>query len=365
MTSRRGRGEDSVYLDGDRWRGAASFGYGPDGRRIRKKVSGATKAEVLRKLRDLRAELNAGMQMPNDRLTVGAFLDRWLMASLPGQVSEKTFESYADTVRLHITPSLGRKVLRKLTVSDVDQLLAWKRNAGYSANSVRIIRAVLRRALRQAEREGLVSRNAAALSTAPRVRSDEGRALSVDQARALLEQVEGTREAPLLTVMLAFGLRRGKALGLHWSALDWDAAMLKVTHAVKRVRDRTEPSELRTRLVIGELKTARSRRTLFLTPELVDLLRRHRARLADERIAIGPAWQEHDLIFPGALGTCGPSWPLKTRASSDRWSAAFLRTGVERHRPPRVRCASWSLVMTRNPETDQLRLEQSSCISIQ
>jgi integrase len=161
-------------------------------------------------------------------------------------------------------------------------------NAGYSANTIRTIRAVLRRALRQAEREGLVSRNAAALSAAPPVRSDEGRALSVDQGRALLEQVEGTREEPLLTVMLAFGLRRGEALGLRWSALDWDTATLKVTHAVKRVRDRAEPSALRPRLVIGELKTARSRRTLFLTPELVDLRRRHRARLAEERIAIGP-----------------------------------------------------------------------------
>jgi Phage integrase, N-terminal SAM-like domain len=187
MTSCRGRGEDCV----PRWRpvGRRSLRWLPAGRPSDpKKVSGATKAEVLRKLRDLRAELNAGIQMPNDRLTVGAFLNRWLMASLPGQVSEKTFDSYADTVRLHITPSLGRKVLRKLTVSDVDQLLAWKRNAGYSANTVRIIRAVLRRALRQAEREGLVSRNAAALSTAPRVRSDEGRALSVDQARALLNR---------------------------------------------------------------------------------------------------------------------------------------------------------------------------------
>ncbi|HMI33444.1 MAG TPA: site-specific integrase [Propionibacteriaceae bacterium] len=107
------------------------------------------------------------MPVPDDRLTVAAFLDRWLTKSLPGQVSEKTFDSYADTVRLHIKPLIGRKVLRKLTVSDVDQLLAWKRNAGYSANTVRIIRAVLRRALKQAEREGLVSRNAAALS-APR-----------------------------------------------------------------------------------------------------------------------------------------------------------------------------------------------------
>jgi len=69
-------------------------------------------------------------------------------------VSDKSLDSYTDTVRLHLKPSLGRKVLRKLTVSDVHQLLAWKRNAGYSANTVRIIRAVLRRALRQAEREG-------------------------------------------------------------------------------------------------------------------------------------------------------------------------------------------------------------------
>jgi hypothetical protein len=38
-----------------------------------------------------------------------------------------------------------------------------------------------------------------------------------------LGQVEGTREEPLLTVMLAFGLWRGEALGLRWSALDWDA----------------------------------------------------------------------------------------------------------------------------------------------
>ncbi len=103
--------------------------------------------------------------------------------------------------------------------------------------------------------------------------------------------------------MLAFGLRRGEALGLSWSALDWNAATLKVTQAVKRVRDRTATSERRTHLVIGEVKTTRSRRTLFLTPELVELLRSHRARLAEERMAIGLAWREHDLIFPSALGT--------------------------------------------------------------
>lgn len=165
--TRRGRGEDSVYCDGDRWRGAVSLGYGVDGRRVRKKVSAATKAEVLRRMRELRAELDAGLPVPDDRLTVSTFLNRWIATSLPGQVSDKTLDSYADTVRLHLLPSLGRKILRKLSVGDVDQLLTWKREAGFSPNTVRIVRAVLRRALRQAEREGLVLRNVAALSELP------------------------------------------------------------------------------------------------------------------------------------------------------------------------------------------------------
>jgi integrase len=240
---------------------------------------------------------------------------------------------------------LGRKVLRKLTVSDVDRLLAWKRSAGYSANTVRIIRAVLRCALRQAEREGLVSRNAAALSTAPRVRTDEGRALSVEQARALLEQVKGTREEPLLTVMLAFGLRRGEALGLHWSALDRDVATLKVTHAVKRIRDRAKTSKLRTRLVIGELKTGRSRRTLFLTPDLVELLRRHRARLAEERIAIGPAWRERDLIFPSGLGT-----PLDPDNVSHWFSRIRRRPGLGHWHLHELRHSGASLMLAQGTD---------------
>ncbi|HET6479276.1 MAG TPA: tyrosine-type recombinase/integrase, partial [Actinoplanes sp.] len=127
----------------------------------------------------------------------------------------------------------------------------------------------------------------------------------------------------ILTVMLAFGLRRGEALGLRWSALDGDTATLKVTHALKRVRARTETSELRTRLMIGELKTARSRRTLFLAPELVELLRRHRARLAEERMAIGPAWREHDLIFPSAVGT-----PLDPDNVSHWFSRICRRAGL-------------------------------------
>ena len=343
--SGRGRGEDSVYREGNRWRGVASLGYGPDGRRVRKKLSGSTKGEVLQKLRELRSELGSGLAVPDDRLTVAAFLDRWVSTSLPGQVSDKTLDSYADTVRLHLVPALGRTVLRKLTVADVDQLLAWKRDAGYSPNSVRIMRAVLRRALRQAEREGLVVRNVAALSTAPRVRGDEGRALTVEQARRLLAEVSGTRNEALLTVMLAFGLRRGEALGLEWRGLDWEAATLKVQRGVKRIQDRACDAGRRTRLVVGELKTPRSRRTLFLTPELVELLRRHRVRQAGERMAVGEAWEDHGLIFPSEVGT-----PLDPDNVSHLFSRICRRAGLGHWHLHELRHSGASLMLAQGTD---------------
>jgi hypothetical protein len=59
---RRGRGEDSIYLDTARRRyvGAMSLGYGPDGRRTRRKVTGKTKQEVREKLKALHAEVDSG-----------------------------------------------------------------------------------------------------------------------------------------------------------------------------------------------------------------------------------------------------------------------------------------------------------------
>ena len=111
--------------------------------------------------------------VPDDRLTLKAFLTRWLTVNLPGTVAESTEDDYNDTVRWHLIPALGQKRLSRLTVVDLDELWRAKRGAGYSTNSVRIMRTILRRALGQAEREGLIACNVAALSAPPRVRVND------------------------------------------------------------------------------------------------------------------------------------------------------------------------------------------------
>ncbi len=266
--------------------------------------------------------------------------------NLPGQVAPSTLDDYGDTVRLHLRPALGRKKLTKLTVSDCDQLSQAKRAADYSPNSIRIMRTVLRKALGQAQREGLLVRNMAALSAAPRVAAKVGRTLTPEQARMLLAALRGERKEALVTIMLAYRLRRGEALELRWDRLDWAVGTLVVSHSVKRIKERDpQPGGRRTCLVVSELKTRKSRRTLYLTPQLVELLRRHRARQAKDRLAAGAAWQDHGLIFPSEVGT-----PLDPDNFSHRFSALCERVGLGHWHPHELRHSGASLMLAQGTE---------------
>jgi hypothetical protein len=60
--SRRGAGEGSVYKDGDTWVASVEVGRNPStGSRRRRKVKAKTKSEVLRKAKELREQIEAGV----------------------------------------------------------------------------------------------------------------------------------------------------------------------------------------------------------------------------------------------------------------------------------------------------------------
>ena len=320
LKGRRPAGDGSVYRTGDgRWRGVVELEWGDGGRR-RKYVSGATQAQVLERVRQAQREAEAGV-VGDERLTVRAFLNRWVTTNLPGSVTGTTLDDYGHMVRLHLEPALGHKRLSQLKVADVDAMLAAKRKAGYKPNTVRIMRAVLRRALAQAEREGLVARNVAALSQPPRIGQPEGRSLTVAQAKTLLETARGDRLEVAFVLLLTYGLRRGELLGLAWADLDREARTLDVRQAVRRRKsppgeDGTYPDGATSRVELSELKTRRSRRVLHLTMGIVDALDAHAGRQVEERGAAGDAWVDQGLIFTSSIGT-----PI----DPDNFAKAFVR----------------------------------------
>ena len=109
-----------------------------------------------------------------------------LMASPPAEwASPLTLRGNADRIA-RITAAVGSTKLQRLTVGQVERMLRDMAAAGSSSDSIRRARALLARAIRRAQRDGLVHRNVAELAEVPRGTKRPSKAMTLDQVRALL-----------------------------------------------------------------------------------------------------------------------------------------------------------------------------------
>ena len=135
----------------------------------------------------------------------------------------------------YIIPAIGRLKLGKLTPAHVQHLYRELQDRGLSARTVRYTHAVLRRALKQAKRWGMVNRNVAEDVDPPRLKRDEIRPLDREQTRRLLETAEGDRLHAFYVVAVTAGLRPGEMLALRWSDVDLEAGTMRITARYRAV----------------------------------------------------------------------------------------------------------------------------------
>ena len=308
MTKRKSRG--SVFYDKRRgyWMGYIATGATVRGVRQRRSVSGATEVEARAKLRQVDAEMILGQPVTDGTLRLGKFLEEWLKNTIePNCLSVNTAASYRGIVERHLIPDLGKKRLKDLTVLDVDHLLHEKYDSGLSDSTVQRIRMILIKALRHAERRDLVTRNVAALTDLCRAKHREGRSLTPEQARALLEVAKIDRIGVTVQLGLFLGLRPGEVLGLKWEDINFNARTLSVCRSLKRERNK---------LLFGEPKTPGSRRTLLMPEPLVAALTAHRERQLEERAIAGELWYDLGLVVATEIGTLID--PSNARRTLDR-----------------------------------------------
>ena len=330
-TRKRGQGEGSIYKRKDGlWAAAVNLGY--QGGKLRRKVYyGKTREEVQEKLVAALSDVQKGIPIPTERQTLAQFLQSWLTEVVKPGVRPKTLKTYAYIVKLHILPDLGNRVLTKLSPQDVQRFLNEKLKSGLSARTVRHINDTLRCALNMALKWGLVSRNVATLVGPPRIQRKEIRSFTPEEARTFLEAIKGDRLEALFSVALSLGLRQGEALGLRWQDVDFDARTLRVNFAIQRIEGR---------LQMVEPKTERSRRVLPLPKTVISALRAHRSRQLEEKLSLGPEWQETGLVFTSSIGT-----PLEPRNVVRKFHALLKNAGLPRSRFHDLRHSCASLLL--------------------
>lgn len=288
-----------------------------DGRRRQIRRRGfdtATKASKAR--RKVQRETEAETFVEPAKVTTGKWLTDWLEGRR-ASIRPRTHERYSSLVTTHVVPAIGRVPLQKLSASDLDRLYAamlsdghQRREGGLSPRSVRQTHAVIRKALADAMRKGMVARNVADLADPPAQKACRAPEMAVwapDELRAFLAETVDHEHAALFRVAAMTGLRRGELGGLRWRDLDLDAGMLTVRRALVKASGQW---------TFQPPKTKAAERTLDLDAGTVGALRRQRLAVLERRAALGPGWQEQDLVFPALSG--GP-------ADLDGWGKSFRR----------------------------------------
>jgi integrase len=256
-----------VYEEADgRWTGVISFGYTPDGKRRRKKVHGATKREVLEKLKKLPGQ-QAGEPCT---LTVGEYLHRWLENTAREKVGPTTYPRYKQVVEHQIVPYLGGIALVKLGPLDVEDFYAEMKQKGVPQASRRQAALVLTNSLRHAVKVGHIKTLPTAGVTKPKLADREMQVLQDDQVRVFLAAARRSRHYALFALAVGTGLRRGELLALHWPGLDLDAGTVTVRRTLVMVGEE---------FILKEPKTKASRRTITVPAFALEALREHRKKM--------------------------------------------------------------------------------------
>lgn len=251
-------------------------------------AAGDTRKGAEKVLGDIVKRMHDGDYRAPDKIALGDYLlERWL-PSKRTRVKPSTASAYERNIRLHINPNIGRIPLQKLHPVDLDELYVkllteGKRNGsggGLSAKSVRNVHATIQSALTDAARKGTVIRNVADLADPPAI-SRSGHSMNVwtgDELRTFLDAIAGHDLYPLYFLASSTGMRRGELAGLPWRNVDLDTARLTVNEQVVSVDYK---------LIVDDLKTETSRRTIDLDEHTVTMLRRHRRQQLEERMASG------------------------------------------------------------------------------
>lgn len=246
-------------------------------------------------------EINQGMFVKPNKMTLGEYLENWLQDYAQNALRPTTFDSYSYLVRRHIIPSLGFLTLEKLQATHIQRFYSKmlksgliKNSGGLSPGTVRKIHGILRIALNHAVKWQLVNRNVATLAEPPKNHKKEIATLDLKEVKQLLFNAQGDRYYIAFLLAVTTGLRRGEILGLRWKDVDMEAGMASIRKNLVMVNNKP---------VLHEPKTNRSVRMITLPSMVLQALKEHREIQNQEKIKAGAVYQDHDLIVTTHFGT--------------------------------------------------------------
>lgn len=262
MARRRAKGEGSVteYRKGH-YRAFLDLGKDPaTGKRIRKTFTGSSKAEVIAKLNKAKYEKQEGILIITKKTPLALYCTHWLSVKKPN-IRGGTYTIYKYLVEDYIRPQLGHLPIDEVSIIDLNNFFS---KLDIAQSSKVRLKSVLYNIFKLAVKEQLLVSNVTELLDPIKNPMKEVKAISVEELHKLLATAKAFNPFYyIIKLTVETGMRRGEVLALHWSDIDFD----KKTISIKRALQNYGGYQ-----IVGEPKTAKSKRTISVSSETLQEL---------------------------------------------------------------------------------------------
>jgi integrase len=280
-----------------------------------------TKKDAERRLSELLHQIDNGTFMKPSKTTLGEFLERWIRDYVWPNLAPRTAEGYEAIIRKHLIPELGHIPLTQLKPENLQKYYADRLangrcdgKGGLNPLTVRHHHTVLHKALQTAVEWGLLSRNIADAVRAPRIEPKEMQTWDEDDIAQFVEFEKDNPYYALFHTALFTAIRRSELLALRWSDVDLIFCQVSINRSLHQLKDGS--------YVLAQPKSAKSRRTIALSPSAVLTLEEHRKTQEAQRSILGIPLTDDDLIFSKPDGS-----PLRPDTVTRAWKAMTKRAG--------------------------------------
>ncbi len=247
------------------------------------------------------------------------FMLDWLDNIIKSHVEQTTWEGYTTNIMVHIEPYFKAKRLKlsEITAMDLQQYFNKKLNEGLSACYLKKHHVNIKKALDYATKLGLINSNPIQHVTMPKIKKHDAKYYTVEQLEQLLTVTKGSNIESAVFLTVHYGFRRGEALGLRWSDINFKEGTLKVCNTRTRVAKNVEKKP----------KSESSIRTLPLIPRVTEYLKSLKQQQEEHKNAFGNCYNDNDYVCRYSDGT-----PVNVNTIDH----AFKRT-LEDNKMPHIR----------------------------
>lgn len=296
--TRNAQGSGTIRRYNDNlWQARITVGRDPGtGKQKQKSIYGKTQAEVRKKMTAALADLDKGIYIEPQKMTVRQWLTEW-METYNSDLVENTRSKYESDIRVNILPNIGNVQLQALKAHHIQKMLN-SLAPNHARKTLVCIKGVLSTALHQAYVNGLIHSNPCDKVTIPKGGNEkrEIRPMTQAEINAFLPIIKGSAYEDIIKIALFTGMREGEISGLQWKNIDFEAGTITIDHQLKRTKKGVYYFDETKTHMIRKIKPANT---------VMKILAQHKKTQAAQQLAAGNLWNEapfSDLVFTNEFG---------------------------------------------------------------